>query len=102
LVPAGLGLPAQAEQHLAERAALLHATFTDVIARLDGNAAAGFGEDGRLRLAALPAEADPPGLTQLRRLTNAMLPRVDLPEVLLCRCRASGCGLRRQRGKCAE
>lgn len=83
LVLASLGLPAQPEQHLAERAALLHATFTDVIDRLAGNAAAGFGEDGRLHLVALPAEADPPSLTQLRRLTTAMLPRVDLPEVLL-------------------
>lgn len=40
-------------------------------------------DDGRLHLKALPAETDPPTVVELRRLTTRMLPRVDLPEVLL-------------------
>lgn len=40
-----------------------------------------FDEHGRLHLAALPAEAEPPSLENLRVLTNRMLPRVDLPEI---------------------
>nr|WP_211212960.1 Tn3 family transposase [Actinopolyspora mortivallis] len=42
-----------------------------------------FDEHGRLHLKALPAEADPQSLANLRVLTSRMLPRVDLPELLL-------------------
>ncbi|MFF0145758.1 Tn3 family transposase [Amycolatopsis sulphurea] len=83
MVLASLGLPDAPDEHLAQRAELLHATYLDVVGRLPGNAAASFDDEGRLHLAALPAEADPPSLVELRRLTNRMLPRVDLPEVLL-------------------
>lgn len=83
MVLASLGLPEDPQAHLAERAALLHDTFTEVIDRLSGNAAVSFDDNGRLHLAAVAAEADPPSLVELRTLTNRMLPRVDLPEVLL-------------------
>ena len=38
---------------------------------------------GKLHLSALEAIPDPPSLTQLRKLVQAMLPRVGLPEVIL-------------------
>ena len=39
--------------------------------------------DGRLHVAALKAIPEPPSLTDLRKRVEAMLPRVDLPEVIL-------------------
>ncbi|APU15087.1 MULTISPECIES: Tn3 family transposase [Actinoalloteichus] len=83
LVLASLELPEDPAEHLAERARLLHDTYLDVASRLPGNAAVSFDDDGRLHLKALLAEADPPSLVDLREFTHRMLPRVDLPEVLL-------------------
>jgi hypothetical protein len=80
---ASLGLPEDPRAHLAERAATLHTAFTEALEALPDNAAARFDEAGRLHLAALPAEDDPPSLVELRRLTGRMLPEVDLPDVLL-------------------
>lgn len=80
---ASLELPDDPEQHLAERAAHLDATYREVAERLSGNTAVRFDEHGRLHLKALPAEAEPPSLENLRALTSRMLPRVDLPELLL-------------------
>lgn len=83
MVLASLGLPEDPAAHLAERAQLLDATYRDVASRLEANAAVSFDTDGRLHLKALQAEADPPSLVELREITHRMLPRVDLPEVLL-------------------
>ncbi|GLY66522.1 transposase [Amycolatopsis taiwanensis] len=83
MVLASLGLPEDPRDHLAERARLLHDTYRDVASRLPSNAAVSFDDDGRLHLKALQAEADPPSLINLRGLTHRMMPRVDLPEVLL-------------------
>jgi TnpA family transposase len=83
VVLSSLGLPPDPNEHLDECAELLDATFREVTAGLPENTAVRFDEDGRLHLSALPAEAEPPSLANLRALTNRMLPRVDLPEVLL-------------------
>ncbi|MFD4190516.1 Tn3 family transposase [Amycolatopsis thermoflava] len=83
VVLSSLGLPPAPDEHLDERAELLDATFREVTARVPENTAVRFDEHGRLHLAAIPAEAEPPSLENLRVLTNRMLPRVDLPEVLL-------------------
>lgn len=83
VVLSSLGLPPDPDEHLDEHAELLDATFREVTARLPDNTAVRFDEHGRLHLAALPAEAEPSSLENLRVLTNRMLPRVDLPEVLL-------------------
>ena len=83
VVLSSLGLPADPDDHLAERADALDATFREVTAGLPDNTAVRFDEHGRLHLSALPAEAEPPSVENLRVLTNRMLPRVDLPEVLL-------------------
>ena len=53
MVLASLGLPEDPQAHLAEPAALLPDTFTEVIDRLADNAAASFDEGGRLHLTAL-------------------------------------------------
>jgi hypothetical protein len=42
-----------------------------------------FGDDGRLHFAALQPEPEPVSLIDLRKAVEAMMPRVDLPEVLL-------------------
>jgi hypothetical protein len=41
------------------------------------------GDDGRLHVERLHAVPEPPSLVELRRQVEAMLPRVDLPEVIL-------------------
>jgi hypothetical protein len=40
-------------------------------------------DDGRLHFAALQPEPEPASLLDLRKAVEAMMPRVDLPEVLL-------------------
>lgn len=82
-VLASLGLPAGAGEHLAARAALLDGTYREVAGRVPDNAQIVFGDDGRLHFAALEPEPEPASLLDLRAAVNAMLPRVDLPEVLL-------------------
>ena len=42
-----------------------------------------FDDEGRLHLGSLEADPDPPSLDELRTRTSRLLPRVDLPEVLL-------------------
>ncbi|MFC4016240.1 Tn3 family transposase [Nonomuraea purpurea] len=82
-VLASLNLPGRAEEHLKARAELLHDTYHEVAGRLPGNAQVVFGDDGRLHLAALEPQPERASLTELRSAVNALLPRVDLPEVLL-------------------
>jgi TnpA family transposase len=78
-----LKLPEDPDELLATHAAVLDATYRQVAERLPANAAVSFDEEGRLHLAALKAEADPPSLVDLRERLWAMLPQVDLPEVIL-------------------
>ncbi|MFI9824565.1 Tn3 family transposase [Streptomyces sp. NPDC052013] len=82
-VLASLGLPGEAGEHLAARAGLLDGTYREVAGRLPDNAQIVFDDDGRLHFAALEPEPEPASLLDLRAAVNAMLPRVDLPEVLL-------------------
>ncbi|WSK00247.1 hypothetical protein OG395_48845 [Streptomyces sp. NBC_01320] len=82
-VLASLNLPGEAGGHLAARAALLDGTYREVAARVPDNAQIVFDDDGRLHFAALEPEPEPASLLDLRAAVNAMLPRVDLPEVLL-------------------
>ncbi|MFD3549730.1 Tn3 family transposase [Streptomyces sp. NPDC058655] len=82
-VLASLGLPEEPGEHLAARAALLDGTYREVSGRLPDNAQISFDDDGRLHFAALEPEPEPTSLLDLRAAVNAMLPRVDLPEVLL-------------------
>ncbi|MEU0186281.1 Tn3 family transposase [Streptomyces sp. NPDC006207] len=65
------------------RAKLLDGTYREVAGRLPDSAQIVFDDDGRLHFAALEPEPEPASLLDLRAAVNAMLPRVDLPEVLL-------------------
>ncbi|MFF3159499.1 Tn3 family transposase [Streptomyces sp. NPDC057910] len=82
-VLASLGLPVVAGEHLAARSVLLDGTYREVAGRLPENSQIVFDDDGRLHFAALEPEPEPASLLDLRAAVNAMLPRVDLPEVLL-------------------
>jgi TnpA family transposase len=82
-VLASLGLPASPGEHLAARAGLLDATYRQVADTLPSNTQVVFDDAGRLHLAALEPQAEPASLVKLREAVHAMLPRVDLPEVLL-------------------
>ncbi|NKY60933.1 Tn3 family transposase [Nocardia flavorosea] len=78
-----LGLPSEPSAMLAEHAEALDAAYREVAARLDGDTPATVDDDGKLHAAALTAVPDPPSLTDLRRRVEAMLPRIDLPELVL-------------------
>jgi hypothetical protein len=80
-VLASLGLPDQAGEHLAARAALLDGTYREVAGRVPVNSQVVFDDDGWLHFAALEPEPEPASLRELREAVEAMLPRVDLPEV---------------------
>jgi len=92
-----LRLVGPVDTHLAELAGRLDAAYTSLAARLGrpedlSEKSAGPltvrlepGHDGRVRLHLTPLEAvgEPASLLALRELVGRMLPRVDLPEVLL-------------------
>lgn len=81
---AALGLPEQPDAHLDELAELLDAAYRAAAARLPEHAALELTADGeRLHLARLDANAEPATLVELRAVVARMLPRVDLPELLL-------------------
>nr|WSZ95889.1 Tn3 family transposase [Streptomyces sp. NBC_00857] len=82
-VLASLNLPGEPGEHLAARAALLDGTYREVAARVPANSQIVFDDDGRLHFAALQPEPEPASLLDLRKAVEAMMPRVDLPEVLL-------------------
>ncbi len=84
---AALRLPERPEAHLDALAQSLDAAYRDVAARLPANAALEVTVDGegreRLRLDRLDADTESPTLVELRARVARMLPRVDLPELLL-------------------
>lgn len=78
-----LQLPEEPDELLAGHAQALDEAYREVAARLPENTAVSFDEDGRLHLGAIRAEPDPASLVELRKRVKAMLPRVDLPEIVL-------------------
>lgn len=82
-VLASLNLPGEPGEHLAARAALLDGTYREVVGRVPATSQIVFDDDGRLHFAALQPDPEPASLTVLRKAVEAMMPRVDLPEVLL-------------------
>jgi hypothetical protein len=82
-VLASLRLPEQPAAYLARQAEALDAAYREVAGRLPANTSASMGADGRLHLAALEPVPEPDSLVALREAVEAMMPRVDLPEVLL-------------------
>ena len=78
-----LGLPEDPGELLAAHARLLDDTYRGVAGRFAVNDAVSVDAGGRLHVERIKAIPEPKNLIDLRRRINAMLPRVDLPEVLL-------------------
>lgn len=78
-----LDLPVEPRPLLAEHAARLDEMYREVASRLDADTPATIDEDGKLHVAALVAVADPPSLIDLRRRVEQMMPKIDLPELVL-------------------
>ena len=76
-----LSLPENPDDLLTEHARVLDQAYREVGGRLD-NEALSVDDDGRLHVERLQAIPEPPSLVALRRQVSAMLPRVDLPEVI--------------------
>ncbi|MET9644806.1 Tn3 family transposase [Streptomyces syringium] len=77
-----LELPGTAGEHLAELEVLLDATYRHVAEGLPGNTAVDI-VGGRIRLDRLQAEPEPAGYKMVHDAVQAMLPKVDYPELLL-------------------
>ena len=78
-----LGLPADPDGLLAGHAQALDAAYREVAGRLAVNTEVTVDDAGKIHLTGVKAVEEPPSLVDLRRRTAAMLPRVDLPEVIL-------------------
>ncbi len=78
-----LQLPTDPDALLAEHTRDLDAALRHVAGRLIDNPDLTIDEQGRLHVGKLDAVPDPPSLTDLRRRCEAMLPRVDIGEVVL-------------------
>src|SRR5712691_5219548 len=78
-----LNLPADPSGLLAERAVEVDAAYRELAARLGEDTPASIDADGKLHVAALDAEAEPASLVDVRRRVEAMIPRVDLPELVM-------------------
>jgi hypothetical protein len=82
-VLAALSLPDSPDGLLAGHARALDAAYREAGERLAVNTEVRIGEDGKIHLTGVKAIEEPPSLVDLRARTTAMLPRVDLPEVIL-------------------
>jgi hypothetical protein len=80
---AALRLPDDPAELLAGHAATLDETYREVGGRLTVNTGVSVDADGKLHVVHLEAVDDPPSLVDLRKRLEAMLPRVDLPELIL-------------------
>ena len=78
-----LSLPAAPDDLLAGHARTLDGAYRAVGARLQANTAVSLDSEGQLHIERLEALDEPASLIELRRDINALLPRVDLPEVIL-------------------
>lgn len=76
-------LPADPAGVPADHAAEVDAAYRELVARLGEDSTAGIDDDGRLHVAALDAKPEPASLIDLRRRVEAMLPEVDLPELVM-------------------
>ena len=78
-----LGLPEDPDALLAAHTRLMNATYRGVAERFAGNEAVSLDPDGRVHVARIKAENEPKSLLDLRARLEGMMPRVDLPEVIL-------------------
>ena len=78
-----LQLPEDPAQLLTDRAADLDAAWRHVAGRLADNTEVSIDSDGRLHAEKIVAVPDPPSLTDLRDRCEAMMPQVDVGELIL-------------------
>jgi TnpA family transposase len=78
-----LALPAGPDALLAGHARTLDAAYREVGGRLAVNTEVSIDDAGKIHLTGVKAIEEPPSLVDLRARTTAMLPRVELPEVIL-------------------
>ena len=78
-----LGLPGDPGALLARHAQALDAAYREVGGRLAVNTEVSIDDAGKIHLTGVKAIEEPPSLVDLRARTTAMLPRVELPEVIL-------------------
>jgi hypothetical protein len=78
-----LGLPAEPGDLLAAHARSLDEAWRHTAARLGSAGEVTVDDEGRLHAASVDAIPDPPSLTALRQRCEAMLPRVDIGELVL-------------------
>ena len=78
-----LSLPEDPEELLLEHTAALDNAWLGMADSLTAGTIAHVGSDWRLHAEKIDAIPDPPSLVDLRRRLEAMLPRVDLPELIL-------------------
>ncbi|MCA1682007.1 MAG: Tn3 family transposase, partial [Actinobacteria bacterium] len=78
-----LGLPENPDALLAEHSRTLDDAYRQAGDRLKVNPAVRVDDDGKVHLSGVKAIEEPPSLVDLRKRTAAMLPRVDLPEVIV-------------------
>ncbi len=81
-VLAALQLPAEPQDHLDSVARELDDAYRGVVARLPANGPVTI-ENDHVHVGKLAAQGEPASLVQLRGLVDAMMPRVDLPELIL-------------------
>jgi Domain of unknown function (DUF4158)/Tn3 transposase DDE domain len=78
-----LGLPGDPGALLAWHARALDDAYREVGGRLAVNTEVSIDDAGKIHLTGVKAIEEPPSLVDLRARTTAMLPRVELPEVIL-------------------
>ena len=78
-----LSLPDDPDALLAEHARTLDAAYRQVGGRLAVNTDVRLDDAGKIHLTGVKAIEEPPSLVDLRKRTTAMLPLVNLPEVIL-------------------
>ncbi|MGH3631794.1 MAG: Tn3 family transposase, partial [Sciscionella sp.] len=78
-----LRLPEDPTELLARHTDELDARYREVADRFADNTAVSVDEQGRVHVQALEAIPDPPSLMDLRRRVNAMLPQVDIGDMIL-------------------
>ena len=78
-----LSLPENPDELLDRHARALDSAYRDVAGKLGPETEVTVDRDGRLHVSALRAIEDPTSLIELRKLIDAMLPRVSVPEVIL-------------------
>ena len=79
----GLELPGEPGGHLDRLVERLDTAYRTVADELGDNTAVRVGDDGKVHLSPGDPLGTPPALQALRTATAAMLPRVDLPDVLM-------------------